>query len=92
MCRRKYGKKIPFSVPIIKECDDGRTIANKMKFIDSFRFILASLSGFVDNMSGIFNTTECKSCVKKIKINSEFRFADLKNNRLIYRCRECKEE
>ena len=92
MCRRKYGKKITFSVPIIKECDDGRTIANKMKFIDSFRFILASLSGFVDNMSGIFNTTECKSCVKKIEINSEFRFADLKNNRLIYRCRECKEE
>ena len=51
-----------------------------------------SLSERMDNMSGIFNTIECKSCIEKIKINSECYFVDLKNNRLIYRCKECKEE
>ena len=30
--------------------------------------------------------------MEKIKINSECRFVGLRNNRLIYRCRECKEE
>ena len=30
--------------------------------------------------------------MEKIKINLECCFAELKNNRLIYRCRECKEE
>ena len=52
----------------------------------------ASLSELVDNMCGIFNSIECKSCTEKIKINSEWRFVGLKNNRLTYRCRECKEE
>ena len=51
-----------------------------------------SLSELMDNMSGIFNTIECKSCIEKIKINSECCFVGLKNNRLIYRCKECKEE
>ena len=51
-----------------------------------------SLSKIVDNMSGVFNSIECKSCMEKIKINSECCFVGLKNNRLIYRCRECKEE
>ena len=52
----------------------------------------ASLSELVDNMSGIFNTIECKSFIEKIKINSECCLVGLKNNRLIYRCKECKEE
>ena len=52
----------------------------------------ASLSDLVDNMSGIFNSIECKPCMEKIKINSECCFVELKNNRLIYRCRECKKE
>ena len=43
-------------------------------------------------MSGIFNSIEYKSCIEKIKINSECCFVDLKNNRLIYKCKECKEE
>ena len=51
-----------------------------------------SLSELVDNMSGIFNSIECKSCIEKIKINSECCFVGLKNNRLIYKCKECKEE
>ena len=43
-------------------------------------------------MSGIFNSIECKSCIEKIKINSECCFVGLKKNRLIYRCKECKKE
>ena len=50
-----------------------------------------SLSELVDNMSGIFSSIVCKSFIEK-KINSECSFVGLKNNRLIYRCKECKEE
>ena len=85
-------KSITFSVPIKRECDNGKTIAYKLRFMDSVRFMSTSLSELVDNMSGIFNSIECKSCMENIKINSECRFVGLRNNRLIYRCRECKEE
>ena len=53
--------------------------------------MLDSLSNLVDN-TGIFNSIEGKSCIEKIKINSECCFVRLKNNRLIYKCKECKEE
>ena len=43
-------------------------------------------------MCGIFNSIECKSCIEKIKINSECCFVGLKNDRLICKCKECKEE
>ena len=43
-------------------------------------------------MSGIFDSIECKSWMEKIKINLECCFVRLKNNRLIYRCKECKKE
>ena len=72
--------------------DDSKTIPYKLRFIDSFRFMSASLSDLVDNLSGIFYSTECKSCMEKIKINSECRFVRLKKNRLIYRCKKCKKE
>ena len=85
-------KYITFSAPIKKKCDDGKTITYKLRFIDSFRFMPTSLSELVDNTSGIFNSIECKSCIEKIKINSECCFVGLKNNRLIYKCKECKEE
>ena len=85
-------KNITFSVPIKKECDDGKTITHKLRFIDSFRFMPTSLSELVDNMSGIFNSIECKSCIEKIKTNSERCFVGMKSNRLIYILKECKEE
>ena len=44
---------IIFSVPIKKECDDGKTITSKLRFINSFRFMSVSLSDLVDNMSEI---------------------------------------
>ena len=53
--------------------------------------MLTSLSELVD-MSGIFNSIECKSCIEKIKIKSECCFVGLKNKRLIYKCKKFKEE
>ena len=76
-----------------KECDNSKKIAHNLRFIYSFRFMSNSLSELVDNISGIFNSIECKSFIEKIKIDSECCFVGLKNNnRLIYRYKECKEE
>ena len=85
-------KYIIFSVPIKKECDNNKTIAYKLKFFDSFRFMSDSLSNLVNNTSEIINSIECKSCIEKIKINSECCYVGLKNNRLIYQCKKCKKE
>ena len=46
-------KYITFSVPIKKEHDNGKTTTYKLRFIDSYRFMSASLSSLVDNLSGI---------------------------------------
>ena len=54
--------------------------------------MLDSLSNLVYSTSGIYNSIECKSCIEKIKINSECCFVGLKNNKLIYKCKKCKEE
>ena len=85
-------KYITFSVTIKKEHDNGKKGAHKLRFIDSFRFMSTSLPEVTDNMPGVFNSIECKSYIEKIKINSECCFVGLKSNRLIYRCKECKEE
>ena len=55
---------ITFSVPIKKECDNGKKIACKLRFIDSFRFMSTTLSELVDNMSGVFNGIECQWCIE----------------------------
>ena len=41
-----------------------KTIAYRLRFIDNFRFMPTSLSELVDNMSGNFNSIECKSCTE----------------------------
>ena len=68
-------KYITFSVPIKNEVInnnvDNKTITYRLKFIDSFRFMSDSLSNLADNTSEIFNSKERKSCIEKLKINSE---------------------
>ena len=63
-------KYVTFSVPIKKERDDGKTTTRKLRFINSFRSMSTSLPELVDNMTGILNSIECKSCIEKIKVNS----------------------
>ena len=58
-------KYITFFARIKKECDNGKTISCKLRLIDSFRFMSTSLSELVNNMSGIFNSIEYKSCKEK---------------------------
>ena len=83
---------ITFSVPIKTELNSGETVIYKLKFIDSFRFMSTSLSELVDTTSGIFKSEECKSCIERLKINLECCFVGLKNNRLIYKFKECRKE
>ena len=59
-------KYITFSAPVKKEYKNGKTTIYKLKFIDSFRFMSASLSGLVDNLSEI-NKKECKYVKKEKK-------------------------
>ena len=86
-------KYITFSVPIKKKCDDNKTITHKLKFIDIYRFMDFSLSDLIDNLSGrICNSMACTNYMVSEKINSECCLVKLKNDRLIYRCIECKEK
>ena len=59
-------KYITFSAPIKKKRDDGKTITKRLRFINSFRFMTASLSDLVDNMSGSFISKKCKNAWKKV--------------------------
>ena len=73
-------KYITFSVPIKKEHDNGKTIACKLKFIDSFRFMTSSLSRIVDNVLKFFKTKIYKSC---------FEYILIEDNKLKYKCIDC---
>ena len=77
-------KYITSSVPISKELDNSKTITYKLKFIDSFRCMSASLSSLVDNLSEIYKK-ECKGSAEKRKIKFAYNFIRLKNNKLLLR-------
>ena len=46
--------------------NDGK-ITYKLKFVDSYRFMLTLLSNLVDNLSGVYDK-ECKKCMERKKI------------------------
>ena len=76
-------KYITFSVPTKKEIRNNDKIIEvtyKIKFIDSYRFMLTSLSNLVDNLSEELHNNrcvDCKSCLDYMKIKDE---------KLIFRC------
>ena len=77
-------KYITFSVPTEKEGDDGKPTVYKIKFIDSFRSVSASLSSLVDSLSeGLYNI-KCKDC------NSFLDYMNFYDDKLVYRCFGCK--
>ena len=83
-------KYISFSVPIKKVHDNDKTTTCKIKFIDTCRLMQSKLSDLADNLCEI-NNKDCKSCIEiKKNIKSECEFIGFKNNRLKYRCKECK--
>ena len=84
-------KYMAFSVPIKKELNNDKAIIYKLKFIDSYRFMLDSLSSLVDNLSEI-NKKECKACMERNNTRSECKFIEFKNNRLNYKCKECNDK
>ena len=77
---------ITFSVPIKKESNEDETIIYRIKFIDSFRFMSASLSTLVDNLSNkIIENGKCVNC------KSYLEFIKIRNSsRLIFECFDCK--
>ena len=82
-------KYITFSVPLKKEDDIGKIITYKLKFIDSYRFMLTSLSTLVDNLSGVYEK-EYKRCTERKKMGLNCEFIGCKNGRLNYKCKEYK--
>ena len=78
-------KYITFSVPIEKELHNGKTIKYKLKFIESFRFILTSLSKLFDNLSEIYSK-KCKGG------ESVCDLMELEKNKLLYKYNECKKK
>ena len=79
-------KYITFSVPLKKENDNDKKIIYKLKFIDSYRFMSTSLSNLADILCGVYDK-ECNRCME-IRLNCEF--IGFKNDRLNYKCKECK--
>ena len=75
-------KCITFSVPIKKEFNNDKIIPYKLKFIDSYRFMLDSLSSLVDNLSEI-NKKECKACKERNNIISECNYIAILDSKII---------
>ena len=85
-------EQVCLSGHFINNNGDKKTITYKLTFIDSYRFVQNSLSELVDYTSEIFGSKECKSCIERIKINPECSYVGLKNDSLIYKCKECRKE
>ena len=77
-------KYITFSVPIEKGLDNGKSTTYKIKFTDSFRSMSSLLSSLVETFYEVLHSckcTDCKSCLD---------YMSIKDNKLIFRCFECK--
>ena len=81
-------KYITFSVPLKKEIKDKKLVTYKLRFINSSRFMRTLLASLVDNLSKVGNTN-CKKCMERHKIISQYQYIKHKNNKLIYKCKQC---
>ena len=84
MLRRKYRDIYYFFGTNLKKLDNGKTIAYKLNFTDSFKLMPSSFSNFVNNLSEIYSKKRRdKNC------KSEWEFKRLKNNKISYNCKAC---
>ena len=78
-------KYITFSVPIKKKIENKDIeITYKIKFIDSFRFMVTSLSKLVDNLTEDIHGDKCVDC------KSDLSYMKVMDETLIFRCFNCK--
>ena len=79
-------------MPIKKKHNNGETVTYKIKFVGTCRFMQSKLSDPVITciIIKINNNKDCKTCIERKNIKSECEFVGFKNNRLNYRCKECK--
>ena len=77
-------KYITFSVPLKKKIENKHIeINDKIKFIDSCRFMSSSLSKLVDNLSEGIHNNKCFDC------NSNLDYIKIKNEKLLLKCFNC---
>ena len=73
-----------FQYQLRKGVDHGKSIAHRIKFINSFRHMSSSLLNLVDNLS------EWLYCDKCIDCKSCLDYMSVKDDLFIFRCFECK--
>ena len=77
-------KYITFSVPLKKKIENKHIeINDKIKFIDSCRFMSSSLSKLVDNLSEGIHNNKCFDC------ESNLDYIKIKNEQLLLKCFNC---
>ena len=80
-------KYITFSVPITKKIENKDIeITYKIKFIDSYRFMVTSLSKLVDNLTENIHGHKCVDC------KSDLSYMKVIDEPLIFRCFNCKKK
>ena len=78
-------KCITFSVPIKKEAGNDKIIIYKLKFVDSFRFMSASLSSLVDNLLEINKKESINELIETFSNTYRFCNGDLNKFALLLR-------
>ena len=73
-----------FQYQLRKGVDHGKSIAYKIKSINSFRHMSSSLSNLVDNLSEWLHCDKCIDC------KSCLHYMSVKDDHFIFRCFECK--
>ena len=81
-------KYITFSVTLKIEIRNRILVTYKLRFIDSSRFMNTSLASLVYNLLKVDNTN-CKKCMERYNTKSECQYIKHKNNKLVYKCKQC---